>query len=327
MIDVTLDEIEAVSYDSIRAHGAQDWIATSMAKAVRRAEETGNIICGLYYLESYCTQLKSGRVDGNADPVVAKPRPGSVLADAKLGFAQPAFERAMPQVVSAARENGIAALGVAHSHTCTSLGYFTEQLANQGLLAIGFTNASPVVAAPGGKNRVIGTNPIAYSVPGRDGGVAVHFDAATSATALGAITMAKSAGRDIPLGWAVDSNGDETTDPSAALEGALLSAGGYRGFGFGLLAEFLAAGMTGSVNSVDVSGLKLPDGKPHDLGQFYMVVDVSSMSDAFFDRFDRLEDAIRYDEGARLPGAIRKSLDPVKVDPDLWAKLSSLAGR
>ena len=107
---------------------------------VARAEALGNVICGLYYLESYCTQLRSGRVNGAVDPVVTRPRPSSVLADARFGFAQPAFAAALPEAVAAALENGVAILAVAHAHTCTSLGFFTEQIAAAGLIGIGMTS-------------------------------------------------------------------------------------------------------------------------------------------------------------------------------------------
>lgn len=321
---VTLDQIEDLSYRALTRHGAADWVAREVARAVRRAEQTGNVICGLYYLESYCTQLASGRVRGSVEPEVTRPRPGSVKSDAKFGFAQAAFARALPDAVQAARTNGTASLAVAHAHTCTSLGFFTEQIAAEGLMAIGFTNASPVVAPPGGNARVIGTNPIAMSVPGADGTVAMHFDFSTSAVALGKITMAKAAGESIPLGWAVDSDGNPTTDPEAALAGALVSVGGYKGWGFGLMAEMLAAGMTGSVNSLDVGGLKLPDGPPHGLGQFYMLMDPGTYGDSFYDRFARVAEAVAEQPGARLPGAVRAEAGEVQVADALWETLSAL---
>ena len=121
---------------------------------VTRAEAEGNIICGLYYLESYCRQLLSGRVNGTVEPAISLPRPGAVLADARFGFAQAAFQRAFASAIAAARDNGTATLAVAHAHTCTSLGYFTRQFAEAGMLAVGFTNASAVVAPPGG-NRLL----------------------------------------------------------------------------------------------------------------------------------------------------------------------------
>ena len=128
------------------------------------------------------------------------------------------------------------------------------------MLAIGATNASAVVAPPGGTTPVLGTNPIAMAVPDGQGGVAFQFDFSTSAIAMGKITMAAAAGEPIPLGWAVDANGEPTTDAKAALEGSMLSAGGYKGYGFGLMAELLAGALTGSRLSVEVPPLKAPEG-------------------------------------------------------------------
>ena len=213
MPKVTLSEIEATVKSALERHGASPWIAAEVARAVRKAEAVGNLICGLYYLESYCKQLQNGRVKGDVEPVVTRPRPGAVRVDARFGFAQPAFARAMPEAVAAARDCGVASLAVGHAHTCTSLGFFTEQIALEGLIGLGMTNASPIVAPPGGKTRVIGTNPIAFSVPDGKGGLAMQFDQSTTTVALGKITMAKAAGEHIPEGWAVDIKGEPTTDP------------------------------------------------------------------------------------------------------------------
>ncbi|MEM6307398.1 MAG: Ldh family oxidoreductase [Pseudomonadota bacterium] len=322
---VSISDITDTTARALMAHGATSAIAASVAHAVGQAEAYGNIICGLYYVESYCTQLQSGRVKGTVDPVVHTPRPASVLVDAGYGFAQPAFAAGLPVALQSVKTNGTASLSVAHAHTCTSLGYFTRQIAAAGYIAIGFTNASPIVTGPGGKSRVIGTNPIAFSVPDGQGGAAIHFDFSTSAVALGKITMAKAAGETIPLGWAVDKDGAPTTDPDAALQGALLSAGDYKGWGFGLMVEILAAGMTGSVNSLDVGGLKLPDGPPHGLGQFYVVLDPSTHHDDFTARLSRLADAVAADDGTRLPGQGSAPHDQVRVDDTLWAKITGLA--
>jgi (2R)-3-sulfolactate dehydrogenase (NADP+) len=325
MVAVTLDEIEATTRAALRRHGAAGWVADCVADAVRKAESVGNRICGLYYLESYCTQLTTGRVKGDVEPLVSRPRPGVVEVDAKFGFAQPAFARGLPQAVKAARENGVASLAVGHAHTCTSLGYFTEQIAREGLIGFGLTNASPIVAPPGGKTRVIGTNPIAFSVPDGKGGIAMQFDQSTTTVALGKITMAKAAGERIPEGWAVDAEGHPTTDPEAALGGSLVSMGGYKGWGFGLMAELLAAGMTGGVVSRDVKPLKAPEGPPHDLGQYYMLMD-PEVSGAFFERLAAVEAGVAMDEGARMPGQGKAAMNPVELEEAVWAQTRGLAG-
>lgn len=324
MAQRTITEIHAATAKALIAHGAGPWQADEVAKATAHSEAHGNVICGLQYLESYCLQLASGRVKGDVTPEVSQPRRAAILSDARCGFAQPAFAAARDRAVDLARDTGVAMLAVAQSHTCTSLGYFTEQIAAKGMIGIGFTNASPVVAAPGGKSRVIGTNPIAMSVPDGAGGLAMHFDFSTSAVALGKIAMAKYDGRPIPEGWALDSEGRPTTDPEAALKGSICSAGGYRGWGLGLMAELMAAAMTGSVNSLDVGGLKLPDGPPHRLGQMYLLFDTSTFTDQFGARFARLAEAVAADEGARLPGQNRVAASHAEVPDALWAKVLAL---
>ena len=324
MTEVSLDEIERVVQAALIAHGADAFPAAEVARAVRVAESHGNRICGLYYLESYCQQLRTGRVKGDVVPEVTAPRPAVVHVDARFGFAQPAFAYGLAPALDAARQFGTATLAVGHAHTCTSLGYFTEQIARAGFVAIGLTNASPIVAPPGGKTRVIGTNPIAFSVPDGQGGVAMQFDQSTTTVAQGKITMAKAAGTAIPEGWAVDKDGAPTTDPEAAIGGSLVSMGGYKGWGFGLMAEILAAGMTGSVLSQDVKPLKAPEGPHHDLGQYYIIMD-PSLSDGFAERLERIAQAVSMDEGARMPGQGRVGSDPVDVPDAVWAQALELS--
>ena len=179
-------------------HGAKEEIAGRVAASVAKSESVGKRICGLYYLESYCQQLVTGRVNGAVEPEVSKPKEATIFVDAGFGFAQPAFAKGLPYAVRRAHTFGIWALSVGHAHTCTSLGYFTEQIARAGVIGMGFTNASHIVAAPGGKTRNIGKN---YHV---------------------------AAGETIPEGWAMDKDGHPTTDPEAALQGSLVSMGGSR---------------------------------------------------------------------------------------------------
>jgi len=330
MVQISTAEIFEVTEAALRAHGAAQGPAQQVARAVAKAESVGNKICGLYYLESYCQQLLSGRVKGDVTPDVSQPRAGEVVVNAGFGFAQPAFAAALDTALQAARDTGIARLSVTHAHTCTSLGFFTEQIAKAGLIGLGFTNASPIVAPPGGKMRVIGTNPMAFAVPDGAGDVAMQFDQSTTSVALGKITMAKAAGRAIPEGWAVDSDGTPTTDPVAALGGSLVSVGGtdqgYKGWGFGLMVEILAAGLTGGTFSRDVKPLKAPEGAPHDLGQFYILIDPDNAPD-FAARIAELGAAVQADGGARMPGQGKTPREVVDLEDHVWQATLDLAGR
>ena len=154
----------------------------------------------------------------------------------------------------------------------------------------------------------------------------MQFDQSTTTVALGKITMAKAAGEPIPKGWAIDSKGNPTTDPEAALTGSLVSMGGYKGWGFGLMAELLAAGMTGGVVSRDVKPLKAPEGPPHDLGQYYLLIDPAS-GPAFYDRFEAVADAVSLDQNARMPGQGKTPATTVDVPDALWEMVGKLAAK
>ena len=192
------------------------------------------------------------------------------------------------------------------------------------MIGIGFTNASPIVAAPAGKARTIGTNPIAFTVPDGKRGTATQFDQSTTSVALGKITMAKAAGEPIPEGWAVDKDAHPTTDPEAALQGSLVSKGGYKGWGFGLMAELLSTGLRGGVILRNVKPLKAPEGPPYDLGQFYILIDPAS-SQAFYDQLAQVTQAVARDEGARMPGQFKKPTVSVCIPEALWELAMRLA--
>ena len=324
MPNINVKEILNVSKSALVQHGSDDWVAAHEAEAIAASESVGNRICGLYYLESYCEQLISGRVCGRASPEVHLVRPSSVYVDAKDGFSQPAFSKGLPEVLKVAQENGIASLSIGRAHTCTSLGFFTKKIAQAGFLGLGFTNASPIVAPPGGKSRIIGTNPIAFSVPDGNGGIAMQFDQSTTTVALGKITMAKAAGKSIPEGWALDKDGKPTTNPEDAIQGTLASSGGYKGWGFGLMAEILVAGMTGGRISKNVAPLKAKEGEPHNLGQFYIVIDPASGA-AFYNRLEELMAVISAEEGTRMPGQYTIPQSEVDVPDELWGLAISLS--
>ena len=117
MPKISVKEIRNISETALVQHGALDWISQQVAAAVAASESVGNRICGLYYLESYCEQLLSGRVNGKASPVVQLVRSGSVYVDADDGFAQPAFAKGLPEALKLAKKNGIASLSVGRAHT------------------------------------------------------------------------------------------------------------------------------------------------------------------------------------------------------------------
>jgi (2R)-3-sulfolactate dehydrogenase (NADP+) len=324
-ITISLDQIEAKTAQCLTAAGAEQWIADEMAKAVRYAEARNNPVCGLYYLESYCTHLRNGRVNGTATPVVSSPKPAALNVDAQDGFAQPAFKKGLADAVAIAKEQGTCALSIAHAYTPTAMGFFTDQIAKAGLFGLGMTNAPACVAPPGGNQAVLGTNPIAMSIPAREGGVAFQFDQSTTVVIIGKIRIAAAAGEKIPLDWAVDANGQPTDDPNEALKGSLAFSGGYKGYGYSLMVELLASAVTGSLSSMTASPLKAVDGPPHNLGQFYFLLDPTTFSgNSFFDNLEALTAAVDSQPNARLPGPPTINTE-LAVSTELWDSVTQWA--
>ncbi len=305
---LTLEEIEELAMRALVAAGTTAENARPLAIATAATEADGVASHGLAYIPIYCEHVQCGKVDGRAAPVVTQPRPGIVCVDAATGFAHPAIDAGFERLVPTARENGIAALAITNSYNCGVLGYHTYRLAQEGLLGIGFTNAPASIAPSGGKKPVVGTNPFSIAAPDGDGEPAVLIDQSASTIAKSEVMKHARENKPIPEGWALDVDGNPTTDAEAGLKGSMAPSGGYKGVGIALMTELLAAAMTGATLGKDASPFSGTAGGPPKTGQFFIAIDPGATSGgAFADRLSALVQAIRVQDGAHLPGDGRKS--------------------
>ena len=324
---LTLDAIERLAHDALVKAGASEAQAGPVALSMRRAEADGIPLVGLSYLVGYLANLRSGKVDGRAIPVVTRPRPASVAVDAANGFAHPAFDAGLPALVEAARANGVAMLGIRRSYTIGVLGHPVEDVALRGLVALGFTNSPPNIAPWGGRKKLFGTNPLAFASPRADGPPLV-FDMASSVVAK--VTMVNAAQRGaVPAGWALDAEGKPTTDPTAALEGSMAPLGGAKGAALALLVDLLAGGLAGANFSRDAVPFAAPDPTPAGVGQLIVAFDPDAFAPGFVARVESLAATILADRGARLPGDRRlvaraeAERDGVAVDEAVLARIAA----
>jgi len=189
------------------------------------------------------------------------------------------------------------------------------------------------MAAWGGRRPVFGTNPLAFAAPQR-GRAPVVVDLALSQVARGKILSAAIKGAAIPPGWAVDEEGEPTTDPKAALAGTLLPLGGAKGSALALMVEILAGALTGANFAFEASSFFDASGSPPGVGQFVIAIDPAAFgeADAYLDRMAALAAAIEEDVGARLPGSRRLALrerasqQGLQIDGALLTDIRALAG-
>jgi len=325
---LSIEEIETLARDAALDCGASEENACALAASIASAEAEGMRSVGLFHFIDYCEGLKSGRIDGLAEPQLENPTPLIFKVDAKSGLAHPGYDRVHDDLVRAAKQFGMAAFSLRNGFTCGAVGYFVSRLASEGLVALAAANAGPAaMSAVAGSPPVFSTNPLAFAVPGRDGPAFV-VDQSSSATALVNIRTAQEQGKPLPEGWALDSDGNPTTDPKAALEGALLAFGGYRGTNIALMVEMLAAGLTGANWSADAPSFNSGDESP-DVGLFIIVLDPGHLfGEGFEQRVEGYLNRFQSDYGGRLPGAKRKqaradSGKGVAVPDELLGKIRS----
>ncbi len=223
---LTIEDIEALARRSLERAGATPTAATSVARSVAAAERDGIASHGLAFVPIYCAHLECGKVNPVAQPKSAV-RGSVVSVGADTGFAHPAIDLGFAELVPLAEQQGAAVLALMNSYNCGVLGYHTEALAARGLAALGYTNAPASIAPWGGTQAALGTNPFSVAAPDGKGGAAFVVDQSASVVAKSEVMKRRRLGETLPLGWALDSSGEATTDPEAAMRGTMVPAGGY----------------------------------------------------------------------------------------------------
>ena len=307
-ITLNIADAHALIMNALVGSGTSPENAGYFTDAILDTELSGLEGHGFYWLQYYCAHLRSGKVDGKAVPQVETLSDTSFRVDARHGFAHPAIEAGFQRLIPAAQKHGVAAMGVFNSYNAATLGFHTGYLARAGLLSLGATNAVPNLAPVGGKTPIIGTNPISYAVPAPGGEIAFLVDQSATQVAWTAVKRAAEAGEQIPLGWALDEDGNPTMDAEAGLAGSMAPAGGVKGFSIGLLVEVLCAALAGGKLGPDQGSFTDDDGKPIDNGQFFVAFDPGKFSGGSFDQtIAALMAAITEQDGARLPNARREA--------------------
>jgi (2R)-3-sulfolactate dehydrogenase (NADP+) len=329
---LALDQAEALARAALAVSGASPAMAAATARALAGAEAIGQAGHGLSRVPQYAAFLRRGRADGTAVPRIVNERGGAVLVDARHGLAYPALALAESEAAWRARAHGIAIAGVTNSHHSGAMGLPVERLARQGLVALAFTNSPAAMPVPGGRRPLMGTNPIAAAFPRRDAPPLV-IDMALSEVARGKIMVAAKEGRPIPEGWALDAQGRPTTDPDAALSGAMLAMGGAKGALLALVVELLCCALTGAAFGFEADSFFTDEGNRPRLGQALLVVDPGALGGAgsFAERIEAFVAAMAAEDGVRLPGSRRDALatraaqEGVEVPDALHQRLLDLA--
>lgn len=306
-ITITLDEAYRLAVDTFIKLGLSKDHAEANARLLQRCQQDECNSHGLYRVLSCAQTIKADAVVLDAVPEVEDRAGGIVAVDAKGGYSLLAFEKGLPLLVEKTRKQGIAAMAINRCVHFSALWPEVEMLAEHGLVSLTMVPSHAWVAPAGGKSGVFGTNPIAFGWP-RAGKNPFVFDFATSAAARGEIELHRRAGKPIPEGWAVDKDGKPTTDAQTALEGAMLTFGGYKGSALSAMVELLAGPLIGDMLSLESQEWDNGRGATPMHGEIVIALNPESFLGAAMAehmvRAEKMFSAIT-DQGARLPSQRR----------------------
>lgn len=222
---------------------------------------------GIQRLVKYYSEIKSGLIKVESKPKIIKETPVSATLDGQAGMGQLTAKKAMNIAIGKAKTSGIGMVTVRNSNHYGIAGYYARMAEQQGLMGISMTNSPAVIVPTFGKEAMLGTNPIAISMPAEP--YPFLMDMATSVVTRGKVEVYHKRKEPLPDGWALDSNGKDTTNPEdilynvprhlgggiVPLGGSKELTGGHKGYGFALAVEMftaiLSGGLTGNYVHLD----------------------------------------------------------------------------
>jgi LDH2 family malate/lactate/ureidoglycolate dehydrogenase len=284
--------------------------ARIVADVLVRADLRGTTSHGVLRLPAYIHKIQAGLLKPHTPWTCLRETPTTALYDAGMGLGPVAGLWGMKEAIKRAGQFGISAVGVRNASHFGIAAYYTLQAVEAGLIGVAISNAAASMAPWGGVEARLGTNPICVAIPTQDE-IPLVLDMAASVVARGKIRLAQHEGHPIPQGWALDSEGQPTTDPQVAIEGTLLPIGGPKGYGIALVNDILAGILTGSPSGVEVRSIHDLQ-QPSPVGFFFQVlqIEVFSSPHEFFDRLGAQLTSIRNSPRARgvkriyIPGEI-----------------------
>ena len=327
----SIEEITTLAVRALKRAGASRAMAQATAQALVAAEMKRLTGHGLSRVPLYCQHLREERADGKAKPKLVKKKGATCLVDANGGLAFLASALAVKETVKRAKRYGVAFAGVTNSHHFGAAAYHLAPVAQAGLVGLAFTNSPSAINAWGGKKAFFGTNPVAAIFPRRQTDPIV-VDLSLTEVVRGKIMLYAKEGKPIPLGWAVDKDGNPTTDPKAALTGSLTAIGGVKGAALALMVEVLCVALTGAAFSFENDSYFEPGNKPR-IGHAILALDPGALAgaDAYFARLEVMISKMLADEGVRLPGTRRQQAaakaraEGIDISDALLSELRQLA--
>ncbi|HAR86877.1 MAG TPA: ureidoglycolate dehydrogenase [Clostridium sp.] len=269
-------KLKQLMKDKLHKAGLNNDHADIMAEILTWADERGYHSHGAVRVEYYAERISKGGINANPKFAFEKTGHASGVYSGDNGSGYAAATLSMEEAIKMAKETGVAVVGAKNISHSGSLGYYVEMAAEEDLIGISMCQSDPMAVPYGGSEAYYGTNPIAFGIPTADGRKVI-FDMATTVQAWGKILVSRSKKEPIPDTWAVDEDGNPTTDSTKV--NALVPIAGAKGYGLMMMVDILSGVLLGLPFGKHVSSMYEDLSKGRDLGQLHIVIDPSRFTD------------------------------------------------
>ena len=285
--------------------------ASLLADSLVDADLGGTHSHGVLRVPEYVEKLTVKGANPTAKPEVVGQGPSFVIVDGRNSMGQIGAALAMRRVIDKAAKTGIAAGAIRGSNHCGAMAYFTRMALPHDMIGIATTNALPTMAPWGGAERLLGINPIAISVPAGEMSPIV-YDAAFSGSSHGKIRIYEQKGMRLPEGWALDREGQPTTDPNAAINGLLAPIGGFKGAGLAMIMGILSSMLSGASYGTELGSIE-EGPTPGEDGHFVAAIHIASFEN--IERFkSRVDAAIQQIHDCQLAPGFERVYAPGELE-------------
>jgi LDH2 family malate/lactate/ureidoglycolate dehydrogenase len=266
---------------------------------------------GVLRVPEYVEKLTVKGVNPVGKPRIVKEFGGCVVVDGDNSMGQIGMNFAMNEVIRRAEEHGIAAAAIRGSNHSGAMAYFAIQALPHEMIGIATTNALPTMAPWGGAEKILGINPLGVAIPAGEELPIVH-DAAFSGSSHGKIRIYQQKGLPIPEGWALDKDGNPTTDAAAAIDGLLLPIGEFKGVALAMIMGILSSMLSGAAYGLELGNMEDGPRAGQD-GHFVAAINIAAFEEV--DRFKaRVDKAIREIHEVRKAPGFDRTYAPGEVE-------------
>lgn len=269
MMRIKKAELKELMKKKLNRAGLTEEHADIVADVLVHADARGVHSHGAMRVEYYAERISKGGTNTNPKFTFTKTGPCSAIFDGDNGAGHVAAKLAMDEAINMAKETGIAVVGVRRIGHSGALSYFVQQAARENLIGIALCQSDPMCVPYGGAEAYYGTHPIAFAAPSKDGRI-LMMDMATTVQAWGKILHARSKNAPIGEGWAVDKDGNPTTDPFAV--NALTPIAGPKGYALQMMVDVLSGILLGLPFGNKVTSMYHDLSEDRNLGQLNIVI-------------------------------------------------------